>query len=81
MEWFHDQYLHKEEHYNNPLANPLKADTLINLPPALIILATDDILYDDGISYGNALKNHDVKVEIKEYFSVHVFFNTLGLNA
>jgi len=81
MDWFHDQYLDKDENYNNPLANPLKAESLRNLPPALIILATDDILYDDGIEYGNALKREDVKVEFKEYVSVHGFFNILGLNA
>jgi acetyl esterase len=81
MFWINDQYLDDEKHYNNPYANPLKAESLENLPSALIILATDDILYDDGKMYGEALKQANVTVEFKEYVSAHGFFGFLGLNA
>lgn len=81
LDWFHEQYIENEEDYNNPLANPLMSKSFENLPPTLIILATDDILHSEGLIYGEALKKANVEVEIKEYISVHGFFSFFGLDA
>ena len=51
MVWYWHQYLPSPADGNNPYSSPLFAEDLSNLPPALIISAECDILYDDGKGY------------------------------
>ncbi len=42
MRWFWSNYLRNEEDGRNPLASPLRAESLAGLPPALIVTAEYD---------------------------------------
>ncbi|MDR0334582.1 MAG: alpha/beta hydrolase [Methanomassiliicoccaceae archaeon] len=65
----HACYLSDEEHSMHPYTSPRWAskDTLIGLPPALLILADLDPLYEEGRDYGERLTEAGVDVE------THVF--------
>lgn len=55
------------EQTRHELATPLQADDLSNLPPALILLAENDVLHDDGAEYAKRLKAAGNKVEARFY--------------
>ena len=54
MEWFWDHYADVADR-TSPLASPLLADDLSNLPPATIITCQFDPLRDEGATYAQAL--------------------------
>lgn len=93
MEWFIKEYLNlnadnginddndkrKYEVFEEGNVSPLNQKDFTGLPPALIILATQDILYSDGIIYADLLSKNKIRNEVVEYKSVHGFYAIEGL--
>ena len=48
------------------------------IPDTLIVLAECDPLYDEGLLYGQKLKENNIKVEIKVYKGLMHGFLTMG---
>src|SRR3546814_10853166 len=75
MEWFRSHYLTRAEEADDWRASPIKASSLANLPPTLIIAAQCDVLCDDGIAFAEALRAAGTPVERREYAGmIHGFF-------
>lgn len=57
-------------------APPLASDAQVaQSPPTVLVLATQDILRDEGVSYLRRLESVGVKTELMEYSNtVHCFF-------
>ncbi|KZT30547.1 hypothetical protein NEOLEDRAFT_16653 [Neolentinus lepideus HHB14362 ss-1] len=69
MLWFRNNYLPDLEDRAKWDASPLFApDKLVRkVPKALLVLTELDILRDEGIAYGEKLRNAGVEVEVKVY--------------
>ncbi len=69
MKWMWDNYLPDLRERNNKYASPLKAslEELKDLPPALVQIAENDILHDEGLAYGRKLDEAGVPTTITEY--------------
>lgn len=69
MKWMWDLYIPSTDERRNPFASPLQATTeqLKGLPPALIQVAENDILRDEGESYGQKLNQAGVEVTTIRY--------------
>ena len=79
MEWFAHYYLDERGSQNHPYAAPLKAKELNELPPACIIVAENDILKDEGLSYAEKLKDFGNYVETHIATGlVHSYFTKNG---
>jgi len=63
LEWYQGRYLRSDVDGQNPLAFPLGARSLADLPPATIVTLELDMARDEGIEYGERLWAHDVPVE------------------
>ncbi|WP_281173038.1 alpha/beta hydrolase [Viridibacillus arvi] len=81
MNWFGEHYVNNAEDYRNSAVSPLLQDDLSYLPRAIIIAAEYDVLFDEGVSYVNRLKeagvpSHHVVMPglIHSYFSKMEFF-------
>jgi acetyl esterase len=62
MIWFWDHYLSDRSEAANPLAAPLLAPDLSNLPPVFIVTAEYDLLHDEGAAYARRLAEAGVPV-------------------
>ena len=72
--WQH--YLSDPDAGRNPLASPLRAESLAGLPPALVITAECDPLRDEGERYAERLRDAGIKVELRRYDGMlHAFFS------
>jgi acetyl esterase len=67
MRWFWDQYLPDPAHRDNPLAAPLRALSLHDLPPATVVTVEHDPLRDDGKRYADRLQAAGVPVRLHCY--------------
>lgn len=67
MRWFMAQYLGHEESVKDSNVCPLHAESLRDLPPALVITAEYDPLCDDGEVYAEALLAAGVKTELVRF--------------
>lgn len=78
MKWMWDNYLPEEdkrkEYYATPFNAPL--DKLKGLPPALVQLAENDILYDEGLDYARKLDEAGVPTLIQTF---NGFIHDFGL--
>lgn len=61
-------YVSADEQRCNPLVSPVYApkEDLAKLPPALIVLAGQDSLHDEGLRYANLLKQAGTPVELHD---------------
>lgn len=76
MRWFFwGHYLKRPSDGANPYASPLRAPSLADLPPALLIADENDPLRSEGQAYARRLAAAGVQVELRDYTRVmHEFF-------
>lgn len=69
MKWMWDNYLPNLEKRKEYYATPFNAslEQLRGLPPALVQLAENDILFDEGLAYARKLDEAGVPVTIETY--------------
>jgi acetyl esterase len=69
------QYLAHETDRNNPLAAPVAAESLVALPPALIVTGETDPLQFEGAAYAAALDRAGTPAALRHYAGLfHGFF-------
>jgi acetyl esterase len=80
MEWFWNCYVPAPAARSVPDASPLRAESLSNLPPAIVITAEYDPLRDEGIAYAERLQAAGVQVTHSHYEDMfHDFFSFVNL--
>lgn len=67
MQFFWNAYLSRSEEGANPLASPLKTESLADLPPYFIIAAEHDALKHEDAEYDEALQEAGVRGQFKCY--------------
>ncbi|SOB99348.1 acetyl esterase [Ureibacillus xyleni] len=82
MIWFGEYYVNSEEDYKNVDVSPLLCEDVSALPPAVIVAAENDVLFDEGAEYRDKLKEAGVKVEYSVLpGSIHGFFSNMAVFA
>jgi acetyl esterase/lipase len=79
MQWYWNHYL-PDDASTDPLASPLRAESLEGLPPALVITAEIDPLLGEGEAYARRLQEDGVPVTLTRYEGmIHGFFGLAGV--
>jgi acetyl esterase len=79
MRWFFDCYFNNDAERATVTAAPIRAKDLRGLPPALVMTASHDPLYDEGVAYAEALKKAGVPTEHINYQGhIHGFWTATG---
>ncbi|HTV94987.1 MAG TPA: alpha/beta hydrolase [Steroidobacteraceae bacterium] len=74
MQWYWNCYLSQPADAANPLASPLRAESLAGLPPATVVTAEFDPLRDEGERYAERLRSAGVPVTARRYLGmIHGF--------
>ncbi|MGH3648494.1 MAG: alpha/beta hydrolase [Micromonosporaceae bacterium] len=80
MNWFGDHYVAPEEKAN-PLASPLLAPDLSELPPAYLAVAGFDPLCDEGEAFAHRLTEAGVPVTLRRFDDlIHGYANFFGFS-
>ena len=70
MRWFWQHYVRTQSEGFEPYASPLRADTIADLPPALVITAEYDALRDEGELYAERLERGGIPTQLTRYDGV-----------
>jgi acetyl esterase len=77
--WYRQHYLTDPGDAASPLASPFRADSLADLPRALVITAEYDPLRNEGEAYAQRLADEGVSVDLVRYTGMaHGFFTMIG---
>ncbi|GAA4701611.1 alpha/beta hydrolase [Brevibacillus fulvus] len=80
MVWFGSHYIRTEADRQDKYIAPLLAEDLGQLPPALIIVAENDVLRDEGLAYAERLQQAGVQVETSyEHGLIHGYFTNMAV--
>src|SRR5258706_5796606 len=78
IKWFRDHYLNGAADVGDWRASPVRAKTLIGLPPAYVLTAGADPLRDEGDEYARRLKEAGVPVTYRHFPGQFHGFFTMG---
>jgi acetyl esterase len=78
IRWFADHYLNGAADVHDWRASPVRATTLIGLPPAYVLTAGADPLRDEGDEYAHHLKQAGVPVTYRHFPGQFHGFFTMG---
>jgi acetyl esterase len=67
MEWFYDHYTPDKNQRADWRVSPLRAKSLANLPPALVVTAGYDVLRDEGRAYAWRLQKEGTVTDLVEF--------------
>ncbi len=82
MRYFWSAYMPDVGDESDPVRYPARAEDLSGLPPALIVNAQHDPLRDDGINYGQKLKDAGVTVDVRTVEGMtHAFLRARYMSA
>jgi acetyl esterase len=80
MVWFWDHYLPDQASRCHPDASPLRAESVADLPPAVVLTAQHDPLRDEGEAYARRLRDSGVPVEHRRFVDqMHGFFTFVNV--
>lgn len=80
MVWYWNHYLPEAGVRTNAEASPLRAESLADLPPAVVLTAEHDVLRDEGEAYVKRLTESGVKLLHKRFpGQMHAFFTFVNI--